>query len=148
MQLGVGRKLWSKNVLAVLPTPEAGTFRILSGLAHLGANEGAAICIDRDERWQWQVLTNRSARVACTSVISCAVALSTWTAIGRPWRSAMAMIFDPSPRFVLPTQAPPRLAGAKLPSMNASLCVKVALVVKRLGKDTEDAFNTPVRTHC
>jgi hypothetical protein len=28
------------------------------------------------------------------------------------------MIFDPLPRFVLPTQAPPCLAGAKLPSMN------------------------------
>ncbi len=38
----------------------------------------------------------------------------------RPCRSAIAMIFDPFPRFVLPTHAPPRLAGAKLPSMNAS----------------------------
>lgn len=36
-------------------------------------------------------------------------------------RSAMAMIFDPLPRFVLPTQAPPpALASATLPSMNAS----------------------------
>jgi hypothetical protein len=37
-----------------------------------------------------------------------------------PCRSEIAMIFDPLPRFVLPTHVPPRLAGAKLPSMNAS----------------------------
>jgi hypothetical protein len=55
LQRGVGRKLWSKNVLAILPTPEAGTFMILSGLAHMGATEGAAIWIDRDEGRQWQV---------------------------------------------------------------------------------------------
>jgi hypothetical protein len=40
----------------------------------------------------------------------------------------MAMIFDPLPRFVFPTRAPPFLAGAKLPSMNAFMQIEMAFV--------------------
>src|SRR5687768_16010756 len=43
---------------------------------------------------------NRAASVASTSVISCGEALATWTAIGRPWRSPIAMILLLLPRRV------------------------------------------------
>ena len=49
------------------------------------------------------------------------------------------MIFEPFPRFVLPTLAPPCFAGAKLPSMKVFLQIQIAFVVEGLGEDLENA---------
>ena len=45
--------------------------------------------------------------VGSTSMASFGEALATCTARGRPWRSAIAMILLPLPRFVGPTPEPP-----------------------------------------
>ena len=47
-----------------------------------------------------------AASVGSTSVASFGEALATCTARGRPWRSAIAMILLPLPRFVGPTPEP------------------------------------------
>ena len=52
---------------------------------------------------------NRRASVASTRVTSPGEALSTWMATGRELSSAIAMIFEPFPRFVGPTARPPFL---------------------------------------
>jgi hypothetical protein len=49
----------------------------------------------------------RASRVAATKCGSYGEALATWTAIGRPCRSQIAMILLPFPRRVGPTAAPP-----------------------------------------
>jgi len=54
-------------------------------------------------------LVNRCSKVVATSLVSWGEALATLIPIGRPWRSAIAMILVPFPRFVLPTPEPPFL---------------------------------------
>ena len=52
------------------------------------------------------VRVKRCATVASTSLVSCGEALAMLQAIGRPWRSAIAVILLPFPRRVGPTAAP------------------------------------------
>ena len=81
------------------------------------------------------------------NVTSWGVALSTCTATGRPWRSAID-IFVPLPRFVFPTQFRPFLAGAKVPSMNASRTSRSPSLWSASATRERMFFDTPDRTHC
>lgn len=52
---GPGRKLAQEVVRGIVATPEAATYIVLSGLAHLDTNTGSALWVDRGKQGQWQV---------------------------------------------------------------------------------------------
>jgi hypothetical protein len=121
--------LTDKETEAVVSEAEAAGDTVI--MVEIDPNEGSGVIpLDWEAFLQPKGKTSRDqgvlfstslcAMVALTNVTSCGVALSTCTATGRPSRSAIAMIFVPLPRFVFPTQFPSFLAGAKVPSMNAS----------------------------
>jgi hypothetical protein len=55
---GPGRKLAQAVVHAIVAVPASSTYIVLTGLAHLGIDEGSAFWVARDAQGRWQIDSN------------------------------------------------------------------------------------------
>jgi hypothetical protein len=83
----------------------------------------------------------------CTRRTSWWLAAWVLAASGKPWRSTIAMIFMPFPRFVVPTCAPPPFAITNVASMRSnsgSLAIFTAIRGASSGFDSNQSSNLPM----